>query len=161
MRFDIYGIGNALVDIEAKSTAELLNSLSIEKGIMTLVDSDTLQTYKKEHDSFIEEKACGGSAANTIITAAHLGAKCAYSCKVSNDHDGNFYLNDLTKNNVTCSNTLNEHTLATGNCLVMVTEDADRTMTTYLGSSQEFGPEDLDEELGFDDGHGDGGVRVM
>ncbi len=145
MTLDIYGIGNALVDIESKSSFELLQSLNIEKGIMTLVDNETLQTYKKEHAPYIQEKACGGSAANTIITAAHLGANCAYSCKVTNDTDGQFYLNDLEKNNVRCTNRTTEHSLPTGNCLVMVTDDADRTMTTFLGSSQEFGPEDLDE----------------
>jgi len=146
MSIDIYGIGNALVDIEISTTEETLGSLDIEKGIMTLIDADTQTKYKSHHEDNIRARACGGSAANTIIGAAQLGANCAYSCRVANDDDGQFYLTDLQTHNVQ-TNSKATDSGDTGNCLVMVTPDADRTLCTHLGISQEFGINDLDLDL--------------
>lgn len=146
MSIHIYGIGNALVDIEISTTPEELAKLGIEKGIMTLIDADTLATYKNHHLDQIRARACGGSAANTIIGAAQLGAECAYSCRVANDDDGQFYLSDLQTHNVQSSSKAHDNG-DTGNCLVMVTPDADRTLCTHLGISQEFGVNDLDLDL--------------
>ena len=147
MSIDIYGIGNALVDIEVSCTPEDLKHLNLQKGVMTLIDSKTLSRYKQHHSENIKDRACGGSAANTIIGAAQLGSKCAYSCRVANDDDGLFYLNDIANNHVLSNTVPQESTASTGNCLVMVTPDADRTLTTYLGISQEFSIKDIDSTL--------------
>jgi len=89
------------------------------------------------------EKACGGSAANTIIAAGHLGSETFYSCRVANDGLGDFYKTDLESESV-------EHSLktreagTTGTCLVMTTPDADRTMNTFLGATSQFNEENVD-----------------
>lgn len=91
------------------------------------------------------KKASGGSAANTLIAIGQLGGKGYYSCKVANDADGQFYLEDLARCGVETN--LKPEALAegiTGKCLVMVTPDADRTMGTFLGISGSFSEAELD-----------------
>ncbi len=145
-KYDVYGVGNALVDIEYRVTPEQLQELKIEKGVMTLVD-EPLQTQIVEclgaHES---NRGSGGSAANTIIAVSQLGGKTSYSCRVANDEMGRFYLQDLARAGVTTS--IQSQQLGpgiTGKCLVLVTPDADRTMNTFLGVSADLSPEDVDE----------------
>ncbi|RAP32799.1 adenosine kinase [Candidatus Marinamargulisbacteria bacterium SCGC AG-410-N11] len=142
--FDIYGIGNALVDIEVNLTEKELTNTSLDKGVMTLIDEKTLHELVNSYTPNIVKKACGGSAANTIIGASHMGANCYYSCKVANDKQGIFYIQDLTKNRVsTNSNINNLETGITGNCFVCVTPDGDRTMATFLGITSTFSKSDI------------------
>lgn len=144
--YHIYGIGNALVDIEIEVTASELEQLSIDKGVMTLVDEER-QTYLLEalpgkHHS----RACGGSAANTVIGAAKLGASCFYSCKIANDETGDFYMADLNREGV--DSNLENHDRESGHtgiCLVMITPDADRTMNTHLGITGDLSYKQIDE----------------
>lgn len=150
MKYDIYGIGNALVDMEYKIDQNFLQSQNIEKGLMALVEEkqqkELLVLLNKQYGA-PEKKACGGSAANTVIAVSQFGGKSFYSCKVAKDSNGPFYLEDLTSNGVNTKYT-NETAPAgtTGTCVVMITEDAERTMNTFLGITATFSEEELVEE---------------
>jgi sugar/nucleoside kinase (ribokinase family) len=150
MSYDVYGIGNALVDMEFVVDDHFLKTYEVEKGLMTLVE------LERQHDlmnplstigQHSVKKQSGGSAANTVIAATQLGATGYYACRVSNDEYGTFYLNDLANNHVaTRYNTNNAPDGITGKCMVMVTPDAQRTMNTYLGITASFSKEEIIEE---------------
>jgi sugar/nucleoside kinase (ribokinase family) len=146
-RYDVYGLGNALLDIECEVVPELLQELGIDKGVMTLLDEDSQDKILSHLDGHPTKRVCGGSAANTIIAASQFGGKVFYSCKVANDEPGRYYLNDLLQ----CGVNTNLQTQPagagiTGKCLVFVTPDADRTMTTFLGISSCFSEAELMSE---------------
>lgn len=150
MKYDVYGIGNALVDMEFKVTDDFFTQNNVEKGLMTLVEEDRqnelLEVLHNIHSDEIK-KACGGSAANTVIAVSQFGGNSFYSCKVANDETGHFYLDDLKENGVHTkytNSTAPEGT--TGKCMVMVTPDAERTMNTFLGITATFSEEELVEE---------------
>ncbi|CAA6810742.1 MAG: Ribokinase (EC, partial [uncultured Thiotrichaceae bacterium] len=150
MKYDVYGIGNALVDKEFEVTEAFLAEQSIEKGLMTLIDED------KHHEllagltsSFgLKKRAGGGSAANTIVAISQFGGKTFYACKVANDEFGTFYKDDLHAAGVdTGLDRLNIDGV-TGKCMVMVTPDAERTMNTFLGITADFSTSEVHfEEL--------------
>jgi sugar/nucleoside kinase (ribokinase family) len=148
MKFDVYGIGNALVDMEFKVTEEFFKTNNVEKGLMTLVEEDRqdeLAASLKKQNVEAEKKQCGGSAANTMIGISQFGGKSYYSCKVANDETGKFYLNDLKENGVDTK--LTPETApngTTGKCMVMVTPDADRTMNTFLGITGSYSEAEID-----------------
>lgn len=150
MKYDVYGIGNALVDMEFTVNDEFFTKNNVEKGLMTLVEEDRqaelLEVLHSMHKDEIK-KACGGSAANTVIAVSQFGGNSFYSCKVANDEAGHFYLKDLKDNGVHTKYT-DETAPAgtTGKCMVMVTPDAERTMNTYLGITATFSEEELVEE---------------
>lgn len=140
------GIGNALVDIEFKVTDQFFEANGVEKGLMTLVDEDRQNELMQVIDTQQAKKQCGGSAGNTVIAISQFGGKSYYSCKVANDELGHFYMNDMK--NAGVNHNLNESNLVegiTGKCLVMVTEDAERTMNTFLGITQTYSKEDVNE----------------
>ncbi len=132
--YNVYGIGNALVDMEYEVTTELLQELKIDKGVMTLMDEQQQEEVIARLKSNHCKKSCGGSAANTMVALSQLGGKGFYSCKVAKDETGTFYLEDLLRCGVdtNLNNGLTSEGI-TGKCLVMVTPDADRTMNTFLG----------------------------
>jgi len=149
-KYDVYGLGNALVDYEIECSTEELEVAGIEKGVMTLIDENRrtdlmekfLDSGHRKH-----KRACGGSAANTLIGLTQLGGQAFYNCKVANDDTGKFFTEDLKRNRV--SSNLNIKQLpdgTSGTCLVLVTPDADRTMNTYLGVSAGFSTKDLDDK---------------
>lgn len=143
--YHVYGLGNALVDIELSVSPEVLQTAGIDKGVMTLLDEAQQQDILQKLQGHAPKKASGGSAANTLIAIGQLGGKGYYSCKVANDADGQFYLEDLARCGVETN--LKPEALAegiTGKCLVMVTPDADRTMGTFLGISGSFSEAELD-----------------
>lgn len=146
-KFDIYGIGAALVDTEIEVSDADLQSFGIEKGVMTLVDeARQSELLEKLSGHLVHSKqASGGSAANTIIGANFLGAKCFYSCKVADDDHGQFYLNDLSEGGVAYHDKAGSIAGTTGKCLVFITPDAERTMNTYLGISETISESDVDE----------------
>lgn len=140
MKYDIYGIGNALVDQEFEVTDEFFSAAGIEKGMMTLIEADQLTTMMEQlNKQFgVKKRACGGSAANTVIGASHFGANCFYTCHVANDEAGDFYVADIKAAGVDTNMDGERVDGVTGNCLVMVTPDAERTMNTYLGITSEL-----------------------
>lgn len=147
-KFDIYGLGAALVDTEIEVSDADLNKFGIEKGVMTLVDEERQhQLIDLLADHLCQSKlASGGSAANSIIAAQYFGAKTFYSCKVANDDNGAFYLQDLERAGVRYVDHAGTELGITGKCLVMITADAERTMNTYLGVSESLSVEDIDED---------------
>jgi sugar/nucleoside kinase (ribokinase family) len=140
--FHLVGIGNALVDTEYVVNDEKLQELGVEKGVMTLVDEETQNRLSESLKPYYEKRACGGSAANTIITAAQLGLRCHYISKVADDDDGRFYLDDLQAQGVYSSQSKADLPAGvTGRCSVMVSPDAERTMNTFLGITADLDPE--------------------
>jgi sugar/nucleoside kinase (ribokinase family) len=136
MHYDIYGMGNALVDMEFKVTDDFLELMGVEKGYMTLVDEERqfeLLEFLREEPA---HRSGGGSAANTVVGNALFGGKSFYSCMVSNDEMGDFYVAELQRAGVDTNLTSRRAEGVTGKCLVMVTPDAERTMNTYLGISE-------------------------
>ena len=145
-KYHLYGIGAALVDTEIEVTNDDLKKLGIEKGLMTLVDEQRQQeliAYLSHHLT-ASKRASGGSGANSIIGASYFGAKTFYSCKVSDDDNGNFYLRDMANAGVTCNKNDQLHKGVTGKCLVLITPDAERTMLTHLGISATLSENELD-----------------
>ena len=147
-KYHVCGLGNALVDTEIEVTEKNLNELNIEKGLMTLVDEERqhfLQASLSDH-LVMSKRACGGSAANTVISLSQFGGKSFLSCKVANDDNGQFYMQDLLNNGVDHNAHAQISEGITGKCLVMITDDADRTMNTFLGISSELSSADIDAE---------------
>lgn len=146
-KYDVYGIGNALVDMEFEVEEEFINKANIAKGLMTLVDEARQHEITSTLHGIAHKKACGGSAANTMIAVAEFGGKSFYSCKVSNDELGQFYFRDLAEHGVDTN--LSTHPLEsgiTGKCIVLITPDGDRTMNTFLGITSNFSTKELIEE---------------
>lgn len=145
-QYHVYGVGNALVDLEYEIPEALLGELNVDKGLMTLIEEDRHHELL-EKLSNLEARPCGGgSAANTITAAAQLGSSAYYSCKVAGDSTGHYFLEDLAASGVKTN--LKKESLDdghTGKCIVMVTPDAERSMNTYLGITQKFSEAELDE----------------
>jgi len=145
--FDVYGIGNALVDLEIKVDEEFLYDHKVKKGLMTLVDEDTQFRLIGAVEGQQYERKSGGSAANTVIAVSQFGGKAYYSCKVANDEFGDFYLMDMNDAGIkTNLDDAEREGGITGKCLVMVTPDADRTMNTFLGATTNLSTNEVDEE---------------
>ncbi len=145
-RYNVYGIGNALVDIQYRVDPDDLERLQIEKGVMTLIDEGRHHELIHELQAFPSERASGGSAANTTIAVANMGGSAYFGCKIAQDGSGDFYVNDLKKAGV-ASNRSNRGEGVTGTCLVFITPDADRTMNTFLGITSTFGPDEIEEDV--------------
>lgn len=145
-KYDVYGIGNALVDLEFKINDQFLYDHKVSKGVMTLVDEATQFRLigAINHDKL--ERKSGGSAANSIIAVSQFGGNAFYSCKVASDEYGDFYLKDM--NDAGVDTNLDNATRdegVTGKCLVMITPDADRTMNTFLGITTGLSTREIDE----------------
>ncbi len=145
MQYDVYGVGNALVDIQAQVSDATLEKLGYAKGIMTLVDEEAQLKVLGELDGAPVSQCAGGSAANTILGVADFGGKAAYAGKVASDMLGEFDLADMRKLGVTIEvpPASDGHT---GTCVVLITDDAQRTMLTNLGVSATLSVDDLNEE---------------
>ena len=150
MKYDIYGMGNALVDMEFEVSDAFLQTMGVEKGFMTLVDEDRqfelLEYLRSEHSA----RSGGGSAANTIVANALFGGSSFYTCLVSNDEMGDFYTQELGRAGVDTNLAESRPEGVTGKCLVMVTPDAERTMNTYLGISESLSVDQLRPEALYD-----------
>ena len=141
--YDLYAIGNALVDSEYEVSEAQLLAMKVEKRHMTLIDAARRAELLGQVKGVHSRKSGGGSAGNTVVALAQLGGRAFYSCCVSNDELGAFYADDLRGNgvdsNLTAA-TLSGATSAspTGQCMVMVTPDAERSMSTYLGATADL-----------------------
>ncbi len=146
-KYDVYGIGNAIVDIVTEVDHDFFGKNNIEKGVMTLVDEKRQIELMKVIDMKRSKMSGGGSAGNTVVAINQFGGKSFYSCLVAHDELGKFFLEDIKRNgvdtNLKYENCPPGHS---GRCLVMTTPDAHRTMNTFLGVSSFLSPEHLDEE---------------
>ena len=144
-RFDVVGLGNAIVDVIARTEDDLLARENLNKGSMTLVDEARAdQLYAVMGPATI---ISGGSAANTIVGAASFGVRTAFIGKVRNDEAGKAFTHDIRSIGVHFGTAPATEGPATARCLVMVTPDGERTMSTYLGACQNLTSDDVDPEL--------------
>ncbi len=144
-RFDVAGIGNAIVDVLTQTDDAFLEREGLAKGAMTLVDEAQAATVYDKVGPAME--CSGGSAANTIAVMARLGAKCAFMGKVKDDAFGRIFGHDIRSLGVHFDTAAATDGPATANCLVLVTPDAQRTMLTYLGASIHLKPADVDLDV--------------
>lgn len=143
--YHVYGIGNALVDMEYPVDDAFIERHTIAKGHMTLVDEERQALLTHDLAGIDAKRGSGGSAANTLIAASGFGAKAFYSCKVAEDEAGGFFVRDLEAAGV-ATNAHNHHGPGvTGRCLVLITPDAERTMNSYLGISVTLSAHQVDE----------------
>ncbi|MBX3437061.1 MAG: adenosine kinase, partial [Planctomycetaceae bacterium] len=145
MPYDVFGVGNSLVDIQAHVSDEVLAALDYAKGIMTLVDGGTQQQVLGMLGNAKIHRCAGGSAANTIVGIAEFGGQVAYCGKTAQDELGEFFLSDMQEMGVAIKVAPTDEG-QTGTCVILITADAQRTMLTSLGVSAALGPDDVDEE---------------
>ncbi len=147
-RFDVYGIGNALVDKEFEVEESFLEEIGLEKGITTLGD-------REEHNAILDNlierygiktRAGGGSAANTLYAVSQFGGKAFYSCRLANDEAGDYFIEQLGHHNIQTNRNSQRVDGVSGSCIVMVTSDAERTMHTSLGVSDDISISEMDFE---------------
>lgn len=144
-RYDVYAIGNALVDVEYRVTDDFLAEQQIQKGVMTLVEEAPQQALiaRLESRYGLTKRASGGSAANSIIALSHFGGRAFYSCKVASDATGDFYVHDLHAAGVDSNLHAEREAGISGTCVVMVTPDTERTMHTFLGITADVSVNEL------------------
>jgi sugar/nucleoside kinase (ribokinase family) len=137
--YDLYAIGNALVDAEYEVSDAQLETMGVEKRHMTLIDAERKTYLTEQVKSQHSRRTGGGSAGNTVVALAQLGGKAFYSCRVANDDLGDFYRDDLVANGVASNLTHTQSPAGqTGSCMVMVTPDAERSMSTFLGATADI-----------------------
>lgn len=142
---DVVGVGNAIVDILAQADEAFLEAQAIPKGGMLLIDEERARAIYSRMAPGVE--ISGGSAANSIACIASLGGKAGFVGKVSKDNLGEIYRHDLRAIGVTFDTDPLESGPGTGRCLINVTSDAQRSMTTYLGSAGYVAPSDINPAM--------------
>lgn len=146
-KYDVYGIGNAIVDIVTEVDHDFFVKNEVEKGVMTLVDEKRQVQLMRAIDMKKSKMTGGGSAANTVVANSQFGGKSFYSLLVAKDDFGKFFLNDLKKHGVDTNLKIEDCPEGhTGRCLVMTSPDANRTLNTFLGISSFLSPANLDEQ---------------
>ncbi|MBV1905611.1 MAG: adenosine kinase [Pseudomonadales bacterium] len=149
--YDVYGIGNALVDTEYLVEDSFLVAHGIAKGRMTLVEpafmQNILTSLHEDYELAPSRKSGGGSAANTIIAAQSFGSKSFYSCKLAEDETGTFFYSDLDSTGVSSLSHTKRERGVSGQCVVLITPDAQRSMNTNLGISESLSIKEIDEEI--------------
>jgi sugar/nucleoside kinase (ribokinase family) len=144
-KIDVFGLGNAMVDILVLVDDDFVREHALPKGSMTLVDAEKQGAILRDLEHRSLEMQSGGSAANTIIGVAQCGGTGFYTGKVARDPNGEFYRQDLLRSGVHFDvHPASESGPPTGTCLVLTTPDAERTMCTHLGVSALLSPEDVD-----------------
>lgn len=144
-KYDVYGIGNALVDMEYEVELADLAALGLDKGVMTLVDEDQQLRIMSHLAAHPHQRSSGGSAANSMIAVSQFGGASFYSCKVAGDELGHFYMKDLRDGGVDTNHHTEKEAGHTGRCVVLVTPDSDRTLCTFLGISGGLSEKELVE----------------
>lgn len=145
MAFDVYGVGNSLVDIQARVDDRFLELIGFSKGIMTLVDEPAQLRVLDQLAGRATNRCAGGSAANTVMGVVDFGGKAAFAGKTGQDEIGEFFLSDMRRMGVSIE--VPPAAGQSGTCVVLITEDAQRTMLTNLGVSATLSPDDIDESV--------------
>jgi len=144
MTYDVYGVGNAIMDLQVQCDDAFLSDHKLEKGLMTLAEPDQQQHMLDILSNHPIHYCSGGSAANTIVGIADMGGRVAYAGKTGHDTFGTQYLDEMRQLGVALD--VPSTNADTGTCVVLITPDAQRTMLTHLGVSVHLSPEDIDEE---------------
>jgi fructokinase len=144
-RYDVIGVGNAIVDVIAQTGDDFIVTHRLDKGAMRLIDAEqAIRLYEAMPPSI---EASGGSAANTMAGVASFGGRVAYVGKVRDDQLGAVFRHDLRAAGVDFDVPLAQAGPPTGRSLILVTPDAERTMNTFLGIATELEPDDVDEAM--------------
>jgi len=144
-RYDVYGVGNAIVDTEVQIEETMLTTHSLERGVMTLVAIEDQVALIEGLIGHELTYAAGGSAANTMVGVARFGGRAFYAGKVGDDMPGALYRASMAEAGVDFA--VEAAQGPTGSCLVLVTPDGERTMQTHLGASSTLGAADIHGEL--------------
>lgn len=144
-KYDVLGIGNAIVDVIAHADDKFLSANGLAKGAMTLIDADAAEGLYRRMGTAVESS--GGSAANTISGLAALGGRGAFIGKLRNDQLGGIFAHDIRALGVAFDTPPATRGSPTARCLIFVTPDAQRTMQTFLGASASLGPDDIDADV--------------
>ena len=144
-RFDVLGIGNAIVDVLARTDDDFLAKQKMRKGTMQLIDEAQAARIYDAMGPAVE--VSGGSAANTIVGAASLGARGAFIGKIKDDELGRVFAHDIRAAGVAFATPPASAGPSTARCYVLVTPDGERTMNTYLGAAQDLHPNDIDPDV--------------
>ena len=140
--YDVLAIGNAIVDVIARTDEDFLVNNGIIKGAMNLIDAKRAELLYSRMGQAVETS--GGSASNTAAALANLGGKAAFMGKVAADHLGQVFAHDLRGQGVVYDTRPLEGRAPTARCMIFNTPDGERSMNTYLGACVEFGPEDVE-----------------
>ena len=143
-RYDVLGLGNAIVDVIARADDDFLIKHAMRKGSMSLIDETrAAQIYDSMGPG---TEISGGSAANTIVGVAGFGARAAFIGRVKDDPLGTVVAHDIRAAGVAVDTAPSADGPSTGRCYVLVTPDGERTMHTFLGAAQDLHPRDIDDE---------------
>jgi sugar/nucleoside kinase (ribokinase family) len=143
-RYDVLGIGNAIVDVIARAEEDFLLRHDMRKGTMALIDEARAQAIYDAMGPAVETS--GGSAANTTVGLASLGARAAFVGKIKDDVLGRAFAHDIRAAGVAFDTAAATAGASTGRCYVLVTPDGERTMNTFLGAAQDLHPNDITAE---------------
>ena len=143
LRYDVLGIGNAIVDVIARAEDDFLVKQGMHKGTMALIDEARAQAIYAAMGPAVESS--GGSAANTIVGVAGFGARASFVGKVRDDDLGRTFAHDIRAANVAFDTKPASSGPSTARCYIMVTPDGERTMNTFLGAAQDLTPGDIDD----------------
>jgi len=167
-KYKVYGIGTAIIDLTYHIQNIFFEKLALQRGSMTLIDKKQASILKKKlissiHDSktshsiethakttdhlktnILKKTTCGGSAANTISAIQHLGETTYFTCKIGTDDNGRFFYREMSNAGITMSTPTD--TDITGEAIIIVTPDAERTIGTCIGTGSLLSPDDLDKE---------------
>src|SRR5580693_8658593 len=141
-RYDVLGIGNAIVDVIARAEDDFLLAQGMRKGGMMLIDEARAHAIYDAMGPAVETS--GGSAANTIVGLASLGSRSAFIGKVKDDEVGRTFAHDIRAAGASYTTPPAADGPSTARCYVLVTPDGERTMNTYLGAAQDLHPADID-----------------
>src|SRR6185437_5948105 len=142
-RYDVLGIGNAIVDVIARAEDDFLVAQGMRKGGMALIDEKRAAAIYQAMGPATESS--GGSAANTIVGVASFGARAGFVGKVKDDELGRAFAHDIRAARVSFDSKPATKGPSTARCYIMVTPDGERTMNTFLGAAQDLTPADIDE----------------
>jgi adenosine kinase len=142
LKYDVLGIGNAIVDVIARAEDDFLVQQKMHKGGMALIDEARAEAIYDAMGPAVE--ISGGSAANTIVGIAGFGGRAAFVGKVKDDELGRAFAHDIRAAGVTFDTPPAADGPSTARCYVMVTPDGERTMNTFLGAAQDLHPADVD-----------------
>lgn len=143
--YDVVGIGNAIVDVLVQADDDLIDNFELTKGTMALVDEAQAERLYASVGPGLETS--GGSAANTLAGVAQLGGRAGFIGRVRNDQLGGIFSHDIRSVGARFDTPAATEGPSTARCLILVTQDAQRTMCTYLGASVGLDPADLDLEM--------------
>jgi sugar/nucleoside kinase (ribokinase family) len=144
MTYDVFGVGNAIVDIQLQVDDAFLHHIDVAKGLMTLVEAEQQVKVLAALAGHATNRCSGGSACNTIVGVADLGGTAVYAGKTADDDLGKFYADDLRKVGVSVP-VPGGKGATTGTSVILITPDAQRTMLTHLGISATLSAQDIPE----------------